>query len=74
MESAGIPTVVIAIEAYVGAIESLGVARLLITPHAMGRTVGPAFDRKRQRAVVAKALTMLATATEPVIETMEPLT
>jgi len=65
--------VVVAIEAYVGAIEKLGVARLLITPHAMGRTVGPAFHRKRQREVVTEALALLADATEPVIRTMGPL-
>lgn len=63
----------VAIEAYVGAIEKLGVSRLLVTPHAMGRTVGPAFDRARQRDVVMRAINLLSSATEPTTVSMEPL-
>jgi hypothetical protein len=45
--------------------EALGVPRVLITPHLMGRTIGPVGDRARQQAVVAAALELLDTATKP---------
>jgi hypothetical protein len=37
----------------------LRVPRVLVTPHLMGRTVGPVGDRERQRAVVEAALDLL---------------
>ncbi|MEX2561934.1 MAG: hypothetical protein WD358_01635 [Nitriliruptoraceae bacterium] len=43
----------------------LGVPRSLITPHLIGRTIGPAGDPARQRAVVAASIDLLETATEP---------
>jgi hypothetical protein len=45
--------------------EELGVPRTLITPHLMGRTIGPVGDRERQRAVVDAALGLLESATGP---------
>jgi hypothetical protein len=45
--------------------EALGVPRTLITPHLMGRTIGPVGDRERQRAVVTAALDVLESATGP---------
>jgi 2-haloacid dehalogenase len=45
--------------------EALGVPGTLITPHLMGRTIGPVDDRERQRAVVAAALDLLGSATGP---------
>jgi hypothetical protein len=45
--------------------EALGVPRTVITPHLMGRTIGPVGDRERQRTVVAAALDLLESATEP---------
>lgn len=45
--------------------QRLRVPRVLITPHLMGRTVGPVGDRSRQRAVVEAALDLLAGATAP---------
>jgi hypothetical protein len=45
--------------------EALGVPRTLITPHLMGRTIGPVGDRERQRAVVTAALDLLESASEP---------
>jgi len=41
----------------------LQVPRTLVTPHLMGRTIGPVGDRARQRAVVAAALELLEEAT-----------
>ncbi len=43
----------------------LRVPRVLITPHLMGRTVGPVGDRARQRAVVEAALRLLVEADGP---------
>lgn len=39
--------------------------RVLVTPHLMGRTLGPVGDRDRQRQVVEAALQLLAEATGP---------
>jgi hypothetical protein len=41
----------------------LQVPRTLVTPHLMGRTIGPVGDRTRQRAVVDVALELLEEAT-----------
>jgi hypothetical protein len=41
----------------------LQVPRTLVTPHLMGRTIGPVDDRARQRAVVDAALELLEEAT-----------
>jgi hypothetical protein len=41
----------------------LQVPRTLVTPHLMGRTIGPVGDRTRQRAVVDAALELLEEAT-----------
>lgn len=43
----------------------LQVPRVLVTPHLMGRTIGPAGDRPRQREVVQAALQLLIEATGP---------
>lgn len=64
-EAAGIPTVCVAVQAFQHRMEAIGVPRTLITPHLMGRTIGPVGDRERQRRVVAAALDLLETATEP---------
>jgi hypothetical protein len=57
--------VCVAVEAFRHRLQALGVPRTLITPHLMGRTIGPVGDAGRQRAVVAAALDLLETATEP---------
>jgi hypothetical protein len=57
--------VCVAVEAFRHRMEELGVPRTLVTPHLMGRTVGPVGDRERQRAVVVAALDLLESASEP---------
>jgi hypothetical protein len=57
--------VCVAVEAFRHRVEALGVPRTLVTPHLMGRTVGPVGGRARQRAVVAAALDLLESASEP---------
>lgn len=64
----GIATVSIFVRAFRHRAVQLQVPRVLITPHLMGRTVGPVGDRQRQRQVVDAALTLLETArTAPAI-------
>jgi len=57
--------VCVAVQALRHRIEELGAPRALITPHLMGRTIGPVGDRARQRAVVTAALELLESATGP---------
>jgi hypothetical protein len=53
------------VQAFRHRLEELGVPRALVTPHLMGRTIGPVGDRARQQAVVAAALDLLEAATGP---------
>jgi hypothetical protein len=66
LEQAGIPTVAVFVRAFEHVAVRLRPPRVLVTPHLMGRTIGPVDDRGRQRAVVEAALGLLATATKPV--------
>lgn len=43
----------------------LRLPRALVTPHLMGRTMGPVGDRQRQRDVTVAALRMLVEAPGP---------
>jgi hypothetical protein len=43
----------------------LRVPRVLVTPHLMGRTIGPVNDGARQRQVVEAALRLLEDAKGP---------
>ncbi|MCA1783872.1 MAG: hypothetical protein LC679_17390 [Intrasporangiaceae bacterium] len=65
LEAAGIPTVSIFVRAFEHVAGRLRVPRVLITPHLMGRTVGPVGDRARQREVVEAALRLLVEADGP---------
>lgn len=73
LEAAGIPTVSIFIRAFRHRAVQLQVPRVVITPHLMGRTVGPVGDRARQRQVVEAALELLEQADEAgTIVNLEP--
>ncbi|MBI4310723.1 MAG: hypothetical protein HY681_02985 [Chloroflexi bacterium] len=65
IEGTGIPTVCIYIRAFRHQAGWLKPPRTLLTPHLLGRTVGPPGDAARQREVVRAALRLLETATEP---------
>jgi hypothetical protein len=65
LEDAGIPTVTVFVRAFRHVAWRLRVPRVLVTPHLMGRTVGPVGDVGRQRAVVDAALGLLESATTP---------
>jgi hypothetical protein len=62
LEAAGIPTVSVFIRAFRHTAVKLQVPRVLVTPHLMGRTIGPAGDQSRQRAVVEATLQVLQDA------------
>jgi hypothetical protein len=62
LEAAGIPTVVVFIRAFRHVALAMTVPRAVVTPHLMGRTVGPPGDRRRQREVVYAALRVLVDA------------
>lgn len=70
IESIGIPTVCVYIEAFRPDAELLKPARTLITPHLMGRPLGLPHHDEQQRVVIQAALRLLATADHaPTIET-----
>jgi len=62
LEAAGIPTVIIASRAFRPRLEAMTLPRLLLTPHLMGRPLGPAGDTARQRAVIIAAFELLEKA------------
>ena len=64
LEAIGIATVSVFVRAFEHRAVQLQVPRTLVTPHLMGRTIGPVGDRDRQRAVVDAALELLEEATE----------
>lgn len=63
-ETAGIPTVSVFVSAFAHVAERMQLPRTVVTPHPMGRPLGAAGDRERQRQVVETALDLLDTATE----------
>lgn len=74
LEADGIPTVVIAVKAFLLRLEPMKIPRLVITNHPMGRPLGAPGDRERQRAVLVAALNLLETATggNTTVEFSEP--
>ena len=62
LEEGGIPTVVIAVRAFKARLEMMTLPRLLLTPHPMGRPLGPPGDRKRQMETLRAALSLLERA------------
>ncbi len=63
LEANGIPTVLVANARDI--VEYCGVARLLYTEFPLGSPCGEPFDADMQRGVVAAALDLLESATEP---------
>ena len=64
-ETAGLATVAIYVEAFAHYAEAMQLPRTLVTPHPMGRPIGPPGDAVRQREVLEAALRLVDTATEP---------
>ena len=61
LEAAGVPTVIIAVEAFRGRLEAMGVPRLLTTPRWMGRPLGRPGDARSQRDTLDRALALFET-------------
>jgi len=62
LEESGIPTVLIAVRAFRARLEMMTLPRVLLTPHLMGRPLGPPGDRSRQRQTLEAALKILVSA------------
>ena len=67
IEEAGIATTAVYVRAFGHVVDEMKLPRVLITNHPMGRPLGPVGDRQRQRAVVASALSLIDSATEPTV-------
>ncbi len=65
LEAVGIATVSVFVRAFAYVAGQLRVPRVLVTPHLLGRPVGPVGDRPRQQEVVRAALRLLVEATGP---------
>jgi len=58
-------TVAVYIEAFSHYAEAMRLPRTLVTPHPMGRPLGPPGDAARQREVLEAALRLVDTAEAP---------
>ena len=65
LEAAGMRTVAVYIEAFSHYAEAMHLPRTLVTPHPMGRPLGPPFAAGRQRQVIEAALRLVDTAEVP---------
>lgn len=64
MESVGIPTVIVAMQAFQSRIEAMSVSRLLLTHHPMGKPLGMPFDHDEHIRILREALQLLSDAEE----------
>ncbi len=62
MEENGIATVIIAVQAFEKMLKTMTLPRVLITPHPMGRPLGPPGSSDKQRQVIKAALELLDTS------------
>jgi hypothetical protein len=62
METAGIPTVVIAAHAFRDHLEKMTLPRVVTTPYPMGRPLGAPGDHQSQRESILSALDLLKSA------------
>jgi hypothetical protein len=73
IESAGIPTVGVYVEAFEPSVQLIKPPRVLLTPYPMGRPIGLPHESEQQMAVVRAALGLLETADHaPVLEHFVP--
>ncbi len=64
MEAAGIATVIVASRVFRAQLKMMHLPRVLLTPHVMGRPLGPPGNRNRHHEVLTAALSLLETASE----------
>ncbi|NNC75030.1 MAG: hypothetical protein HKN93_05905 [Acidimicrobiia bacterium] len=67
IEEAGIATTAVYVRSFRHVVDEMQLPRAVITNHPMGRPLGAAHDRDRQRAVVNAALGLIDTAAERTI-------
>ena len=65
LEAAGLATVGVYVEAFSHYAEAMHLPRTLVTPHPMGRPLGPPGDTAKQREVLEAALRLVDTADQP---------
>ena len=63
-EEAGIPSVIIMSTVFKDRTTAMNPARILLTPHPMGRPLSAPFDAEKQRDVLKAALNILESATQ----------
>ena len=63
LEDAGIATVIIAVQAFAVRMRMMTLPRVLLTPHLMGRPLGPPWNEARQLKTITAALQLLESAT-----------
>lgn len=68
IETAGIPTTSVYVQSFGHVPELMSLPRSVITQHPMGRPLGAPHDAERQRAVVERALSLLAHADPTIVE------
>jgi len=64
-EAQGVPTVIVAVDAFRDTLEAMHVPRALLTPFPMGRPFGVPGDSAQQSEVLKMALTLLEEAKIP---------
>ncbi|MEX2356182.1 MAG: hypothetical protein WD535_04015 [Thermaerobacterales bacterium] len=65
LEGAGIPTVIVAAAAFAERLKAMTLPRVLLTPHLMGRPMGPPGHAARQHETLAAAFELLEQAEHP---------
>lgn len=65
MEASGIPTVVVAVAAFEQPLKKMALPRVLLTPHLLGRPVGPVGDVRAQKGVLRAAMDLLESTARP---------
>jgi hypothetical protein len=75
LEESGIATVVVYIRAFRHLAAAMTIPRTLVTPHLMGRTMGPpgAIETHRQVLEVALRLTESATSAGTIVDVTPPM-
>jgi hypothetical protein len=62
LEEGGISTVLIAVRAFRARLEMMTLPRVVLTPHLMGRPVGPPGEGRKQAETLRAALDLLGKA------------
>ena len=72
VEAAGLPSVSVHVRAFGHVPPLMGLSRAVVTDHPMGRPLGRPHDARRQRAVVERALDLLSSPSQSIVEFGQP--